>query len=387
MAYRVSDDEKMRLLTDLIAFKSVNGGEAEVAKYIQQQLSRHGIDSTLQKVADGRDNLIATVGHGKPVIALSGHMDVVSPVDVSQWSTDPFQLTEKGGELYGRGSADMKSGLAAIITTLIELQENGLPKHGTVKFMATVGEEVGGKGSETFYKSGLADDIDALICGEPSGHTIIYSTRGSMDIKLVSNGQTAHSSMPELGYNAINPLLHILDQANQFFTDETASDEKLGKTIFNPTIINGGTQVNSIPDQCVAQMNVRTVPQFNNEQVIKTLQNLVDAANQRGADVQMDVYMSEWPVQTTGKNHLADTADVFTQKYLGQTFQRIVTGGVTDASNLLKGRNDPNFPFMMFGPGDFHLAHTIDEHVNKEEYLKFSDIYRDLVVRYTEDEQ
>lgn len=383
--FKLSQDEKLTLLKDLVAFKSVNDGELEVAKYLQNYLAKYDIDAEILPINQTRANLIAKVGTGLPVFAISGHMDVVSEVDATKWDTDPFQLTEKDGQLYGRGAADMKSGLAAMVTTLIELKQNGLPKHGTVKLMATVGEEVGGYGSQEFQKNGDTDDIDSLIVGEPSNHEIIYAHRGSMDIRLTSKGTVAHSSSPEKGYNALNPLLEILAEAKHTFEKATEENSELGQLTYNTTILNSGDQVNSIPDLAVAEMNARTIPEYSNQKVEQVLQKLVEQQNQAGAKVYMDVYMSEMPVVKNANNKMTDLAQRIGQEKLGVPFVKRPSAGVTDASNLLKDKTDADFPFMMFGPGNYGIAHKINEFVEKQDYLTFSDIYEALIVEYLDE--
>lgn len=380
--FKLSDKDKLDLLQKLVAFQSVNNHELDVAKFIQSYLKKYDIDSQILPLNKTRANLVAEIGHASPVIAISGHMDVVSPGDLNLWKTNPFELIEKDGRLYARGAADMKSGLAAMITTLIELKQNGLPKQGTVKFMATVGEEVGGYGSKALAADHWTDGIDALVVGEPSGHEIIYAHKGSMDIRLTSKGIIAHSSMPERGYNALNPLLDILYQAKQDFANVTKQNSVLGPLVYNATILNSGDQVNSIPDLAVAEMNARTIPEYSNESVKNHLSSLVSQANQQGAKVKMDVYMSELPVLKQPDNPLTDSAQKTAKQILGIDFVKRPSGGVTDASNLLKDYQSPTFPFMMFGPGDYRLAHKVNEYVDKREYLSFSDVYEQVIQEF-----
>ncbi|MDO4680649.1 MAG: ArgE/DapE family deacylase [Aerococcus sp.] len=380
--YKMTEKEKIDLLSRLISFKSVNNGELEIAAFIKQLFSAHGIESEILPITEKRSNLVAEIGQGGPVIAISGHMDVVSEVDANLWDTDPFSLVEKEGNLYGRGTADMKSGLAAMVIAMIELKENDLLKNGTIRFMATVGEEVGGYGSRWLFENGYTDDIDALIIGEPSGHEIIYAHKGSIDIRLISKGEAAHSSIPEMGYNALNPLLEILTQARHIFESVREENPELGKLTYNATIFNSGDQVNSIPDIAVAEMNARTIPEYDNERVIEVLQALVDKENEKGSSVEMDVYMSEDPVVKAKDNDLTNLAQLISKKYLGINFDKKVSPGVTDASNLLANHKEFDFPFMMYGPGNYKIAHKINEFVAKDEYLAFSDIYVDLLSLY-----
>ncbi len=147
-----TDEEKLNILSDLISMKSVNENEIEVANYLKNLFLDYDIDSTIIPVTDTRVNLVAEIGSGHPVIGISGHMDVVSVGDENEWASDPFTLTERNGKLYGRGTNDMKAGLVNLILVKIELKENNELINGTVRFMATTGEEVGGAGSKNLYE-------------------------------------------------------------------------------------------------------------------------------------------------------------------------------------------------------------------------------------------
>lgn len=381
--FKLSDDEKIKLLADLISFKSVNDYELDVAQYIKKFFEKYGIDSKIIPINDTRANLVAEVGSGSPVLAISGHMDVVSEGDTNDWETDPFELVEKSGKLYGRGTTDMKSGLAAMIVAMIELKKNGLlQNNGTLRFMATVGEEVGEKGSADFYDKGFTNDIDALVIGEPSGDEIIYGHRGSMDVRITSYGEMAHSSIPEKGYNALDPVVEFLNDAKHYFESITVSDKELGKLTYNTTILNAGKQVNTIPDKATAEMNIRTIPEFSNKMVSQVLDKLVKKQNDQGANMKLDIYMSQEPVLKQKDNRLVELADQSVENNLNTQFQRMTSPGVTDASNLLKGHSNSEFPFIMFGPGETKMAHKVNEFVDKQRYLSFSNIYDELILSY-----
>src|SRR5699024_8987408 len=191
---KFTEEEKIAILADLIEMKSVNENEIEVANYLKDLFSEYGIDSTIVPVTDTRVNLVAEIGSGYPIVGISGHMDVVSAGDENEWSSDPFTLTEKDGKLYGRGTNDMKAGLLNLALTMIELKENNELQNGTVRFMATTGEEVGAAGSKKLYEEGYMEDVDYLFVAEPSHDTIIYSHKGSLNFKITSTGETAHSS-------------------------------------------------------------------------------------------------------------------------------------------------------------------------------------------------
>lgn len=205
-----TQDEKIQMLADIIAIKSVNENEIEVANYLKELFSKYGIESKIVPVTETRVNLIAEIGSGAPVVGISGHMDVVSAGDEAEWASDPFALTERDGKLFGRGTNDMKAGLLNLALTMIEIKENNELQRGTIRFMATTGEEVGAAGSKKLYEEGYMEDVDCLFVAEPSHDTIIYSHKGSLNFRITSNGEAAHSSMPYNGYNAINPLMKYL---------------------------------------------------------------------------------------------------------------------------------------------------------------------------------
>ncbi|EUJ20586.1 succinyl-diaminopimelate desuccinylase [Listeria aquatica FSL S10-1188] len=120
----MEQQERLQILKDIINIDSTNGNEEAVANYLGELLSRHGIDSKKVQYAEKRASLVSEIGDGgSRVLGLSGHMDVVDAGDPSKWTYPPFEATEKDGKLYGRGSTDMKSGLAAMVIAMIELKD------------------------------------------------------------------------------------------------------------------------------------------------------------------------------------------------------------------------------------------------------------------------
>lgn len=393
---------KMDVLKDLIAIKTVNGHEKVAADYLVDLFARYGISARLLNVDGDRCNLVAEIGEGAPVLGFTGHLDVVEAGDLDLWKSDPFSLTESDGVLYGRGVADMKSGVAAFVIAMIELKNAGLPAHGTIRLLITFGEEIGEEGSELLAADGLMDDVAGLVVGEPTGFNIAYSQRGSMDIKFYSKGKAAHSSMPQLGFNAIDPLLNLFTEANGIFRADDKKMDSMGPLIFNVTTIKGGTQVNSLPDDAEAEVNVRTVPEFDNELVEKTLNELVDKYNQQGAHIGFKIFMNEGPVASTKDNVLVTLTQKLMKPYVkGQTaylndlfkdIQKtlqmakngdlliVVSPGVTDASNLVKNK-PADYPFIVAGPGNLS-QHAPNEYLDKQMYFDFIEIYQKLAVQF-----
>lgn len=375
-----TDDEELKILQDLIAIYSVNDHEMEVARYLQKLLKKHDISAKILRFSETRGDLIAEIGSGKPVLGLSGHMDVVAAGDLSQWKTDPFILTNIDGKLYGRGATDMKAGLAAMVLAMISIHDHHLLKHGTLRLMASFGEEIGEQGSKLLKNKGYMRDVDALLIGEPTGYQIAIAHKGSMDVRFTSHGTEAHSSRPQNGYNAINPLMKLLIEANRFFNHSLKTNSQLGKLTFSTTIFNGGDQVNSIPALAQAEANIRTIPEFNNAEVEKNLKEMIAKQNKAGAKVDVDVYMSEPSIETNGQSKFIKLAQKIGAEFVGKAIPTFALNPVTDASNLIIDKG-PDFPLAIFGPGN-DTPHQVNEYVDQEMYLKFIDIYIALFSAY-----
>lgn len=407
---KLSTEERLNILEGLVQLRTVNDNEIEACRYLQNVLKEHGIDSQIDEIDGNHANLIAEVGEGKPVVGISGHMDVVDEGDHEHWTYPPFELTESDGYLYGRGTADMKSGLAGLVIAMIELHEKGL-KSGTIKLLATAREELDQLGAEHMYNRGHMKDVDALIIAEPSEQMIVYAHKGALNCRVHSKGVAFHSSVPALGQNAITPLLQFVQQINQAYlkllqevegnqldfsnfiaaarhmVPEDADEAQLSKLIHSPvitnTIIRGGEQINSVPDKASADFNVRTIPEYDNEKVKALFSETISAMNQQGAQLSHEVLTDFPPVLTTGENSLVQLGKRVAEDIFQKPIVVAPTVGATDASNLLRDK-PANFAFLMMGPGE--NPHAVDERVKKDVYLGFIDFYEALISQYIEAE-
>ncbi|RBP98846.1 ArgE/DapE family deacylase [Bifidobacterium xylocopae] len=405
----MTNDEKMELLRKLVAFQSINGHELPVARFIKSLFDQEGIESQIVPTGNDRADLVASLGSGHPVLAISGHMDVVD-VNTANWKTDPFTLTEAedGDTLYGRGSTDMKSGLAAMIISMIELKREGTPLKGTLKFLVTSGEEVGQEGAEILQRKGYMKDVDALLIGEPSGYLAVYANKGELDLTVHVKGHAAHSSTPALGVNAVEALLEVLDRITTRMASQSASatNQVLGDTVFNIDTIHGGNQVNAIPADAEAEINIRTIPEFGNQEILKAIQGVIDDFNSSSkAQASLSVDMDIVPIIGNVDSELVRLAQEVAKPYMAKVrwteegerktqamYQAIgipfsktdlVTVGVsggTDGSKFLVDR-PIGFDYLMFGPGS-GTQHQDNEWVSKAMYLDFTELYKELFKRY-----
>lgn len=309
--FRMEKAEKIKILQDLVNINTVNGNEIEVAKYLQQLLADHGIKANIDEFGDNRANLQAEIGNqnaGAKTLVFSGHQDTVSIDDESVWEHSPFEAYIEGDKLYGRGAADMKSGLAAETIALIELHENSdVDLNGTLRLIVTAGEEYGAQGAYRLNEQHAIDDADALVIGEATDGQVIYAHSGSFNYRIKSSGKAAHSSTPERGVNAIQGLVNYINLEKDLF-DDAPEDPYLGKVQHSITVIRGGEQVNTIPAQAVLEGNIRPTESFNNAKVILRIQETIKQLNDLyDAKLELEIIHNFEAVETQKDNDFIQT--------------------------------------------------------------------------------
>ncbi|HGZ5859623.1 TPA: ArgE/DapE family deacylase [Staphylococcus aureus] len=399
-----SEKEKIQLLADIVELQTENNNEIDVCNYLTDLFDKYDIKSEILKVNEHRANIVAEIGNGSPILALSGHMDVVDAGNQDNWSYPPFQLTEKDGKLYGRGTTDMKGGLMALVVSLIELKEQNELPHGTIRLLATAGEEKEQEGAKLLADKGYLDDVDSLIIAEPTGSGIYYAHKGSMSCKVTATGKAVHSSVPFIGDNAIDTLLEFYNLFKEKYSELKQQDTKheldvapmfkslIGKEISEEdanyasgltavcSIINGGKQFNSVPDEALLEFNVRPVPEYDNDFIESFFQNIINDVDSN--KLSLDIPSNHRPVTSDKNSKLITTIKDVASSYVEQD-EIFVSAlvGATDASSFL-GDNKDNVDLAIFGPGNPLMAHQIDEYIEKDMYLKYIDIFKEASIQY-----
>ncbi|MCQ4117261.1 ArgE/DapE family deacylase [Ligilactobacillus sp. MP3] len=382
----MEDKEKIKILQDLIQINSVNGNELEVAEYLHKLFAKSNLESKVDEFGDRRANLVLDVGQGEKVLGLTGHMDTVALGNEDKWSYSPLEAKIDGDRLYGRGAADMKSGLAALAIAIIELSNlREIPGH--IRFIATAGEEYGTPGANRLRDLGVAKDLDALVVGEATNGDIIYAHSGSFNYRIVSHGKSVHSSTPELGNNALDALVDFAAIERTLF-DDVPRDPYLGELKHSVTILNVGEQVNTIPDEGELYGNIRPTSAFNNKQIIERLKSAVDEVNDKnGAKLTFELIHDWYPVVSNPEDDFVQTAltvsqEVFPNYVEGKQPELITMNGATDASVFVK--DNTNLPVIILGPGESNVSHQIDEYTTISSYLALVEIYKQIILRYFE---
>lgn len=373
--------EKIKILQDVIQLETPNGNEEIVALYYKNLLEAHGIESQLIQYADGRANLVAELKgneEGK-ILAVSGHMDVVDAGNHDLWTYPPYGAEIHDGVMYGRGTTDMKAGLTALIIAMIELKESGQDFFsGTVRLLACVGEEIGMLGSKQLTDLGYTEDIDGMIIAEPS--TPYYNTKhkGSIQYQVIAHGRAAHSSTPEKGVNTIQLINDFINKTNVKIDEAatTAENDMLGKMLNAFTMIEGGNQINSVPEYTVLSGNARTIPEVGNDVVINIFNDVIEDINANGQGM-LELNLLQNNQYADGAN---DSGLVDLIKVEDPQAENRGLSGATDGSNFTNVDN--KFDFVIYGPGRIDNAHTIDESIEVDQYLAFIDKYVNIYKGY-----
>lgn len=380
-------DKKTRqsFLSDLVKINTVGGNEDRVANYLIEKFKDHDVNCKLVPVEKGRNNVLASIGTGNgPKLAFSGHEDTVAIGDENKWEFPPLGAKTKNGKMYGRGTTDMKSGLAAAALAVMELADEGYKLNGTLKFMATVAEESSERnhmqGAETFAKEGYVNDVDAVIIGEPTQSHVVYAHKGSITYKITSKGLAAHSSRPEEGYNAISPLIDYYTLQNEYFETLITENKYLGKTVPVVTKMDGGAQLNSVPDSAELFVKMRTIPEIKNSDIILHLSDMINTINKRDkAKLALVILGDKMPVMTDPNDSFIQLLKSSGEKVLKHDVILEGWSAGTDASELIKGNS--SMKVSILGPGNATM-HKENEYVDLETFDKFIDLYKEIAKRF-----
>ncbi|MCL6454863.1 MAG: M20 family metallopeptidase [Alicyclobacillus sp.] len=386
----------VNFLKRIVRIPSINppGNERGVAIELAAILREHGVETELVEVSDGRSNLVAwlrgtaadqladsgTTQGPRRVLGFSGHMDVVPPGQ--DWKHPPFAAVEENGRLYGRGTSDMKGGLAALVMAMIELQEAGVHLQGDIKLLASVGEEVAALGAKHFVQSGYLDDVTAIVIAEPSCGDIVIAHKGALWVEIEVTGRSAHGSTPHLGVNAIVQMNKILTQLLSNFQMEWTADEILGDPTMNIAVIQGGVKTNMVPDACKVELDFRTVPSQTHAQILRKLQELLDGIKDTDPNFRavMKVLNDLPPIRTPVTDDFVRLVQASTAMVYGVTKSVRGMSGYTDGAAFAGAGTDA--PIVIIGGGDDRLAHQTDEYIEIRQFLQSIELYKEIAKRY-----
>ena len=368
----MSANDAVSLTQSLLRFPTINppGRERECARYAGRLLEEWGFRVDYHEYDDARTSVVARAGgvEGRAPLCLTGHIDTVA-LGAAPWTHDAFAGETDGDRLYGRGSSDMKAGVAALLLAAKRFASRLSGTPGLV-IVLTAGEEGGCIGSAHLARSRLLGRAGAIVVGEPTANQPYVGHKGSVKFTARFRGVSAHGSMPELGVNAVYKAARAIARLEDFDFGAKAHPV-MGSPTLNVGTVQGGDGINMVPDWASIGVDIRTVPGMEHAQLIARLRAAL------GEDAEMDLISDLPPVWTSPEEAWMQRVLEICARHLGERPKARTATYMTDAANLLKAY--PGAPTVVLGPGEPQMAHQTDEYCSQERIREAVAIYEALI--------
>jgi succinyl-diaminopimelate desuccinylase len=392
----VAADKLVQFTQDLIRINSVYDpnkegcNEEKAARFIADYLEKLGLEVHIDEVVPGRPNVIGILKgseKGKTLL-FEGHTDVVTAGDLEEWTYPPFEAIIDKGRIYGRGSCDTKGNLAAAIFATKAIIDSKIDFKGNILLCIPVDEEGMMIGIKDFIKKGWADNVDAAVICEPEENNICITQKGAMRVIIRVQGKMAHGCMPLAGINPnwrMAKIICELEKLQQQEIDRLGEHPYLGFPSITPTILmapsKGEPQINVIPNECYATLDIRTVPGQDHKVIAEQIQEIFNrlAKDDKDFSAIMEV-IEERPWTETSKEE--PVVQAISKAYTMITGKEPIYNGVPGATdgtflNCLKG-----IPVVTTGAGDRLIPHQKDEYVEIDELIETTKIYALTALMY-----
>lgn len=373
----------------LVRIPSVNQpgqGEAVVVDEVVSLARSWEWQPIVEEVAPGRPNCIIRIEGGQPgrTLLFEGHTDVVTPGDPEEWTRDPFGAELVDGRIHGRGSADMKGGLAAMLFAARAIESAG-PFPGTIVLGVLCDEEEMMIGAHAFVARGHARGVDAAIVCEPEAGEICTTQKGAVRLRVDFEGRMAHGAMPHEARNPIVAATRFLSEMTKIeraYQSDPGEHPTLGLTYVTPTHVTAGSlpQLNVIPSNALLTLDIRTVPGVDHQDLLARIGTSADRiANATGVEITTTVLVDRPPTSTS---HDEPIVQAVTEAHIEVTGQQPVYGGVpgtTDGTILWR---DAGIPVVVYGPGGKWIAHSANEYVEVADIVSHAEVYVRAALRF-----
>jgi len=352
---KVDEKSTVELLQKLIQTVTTNppGEEIILATWVAEYLKKSGLEVELLPFEGKRANVLARIkGRGtKPALIFSAHFDTV-PAGEIPWTFDPFSGTVHDRKIYGRGAADMKGGMAAMLKAAELLSKEKVNLAGDLLLVLTSGETSNCSGAKKFIEEKRIRNASAMVVSEPTGLNVYVAEKGALWIRASTKGKTAHGAMPEHGENAILKMAKFLVDLQGFHLD--GSHPLLGKSSMSVNVVRGGVMTNVIPDKCEVELDIRLLPDQKPEEVLEKLKRI------GGSEMEFNVIDFKKSVVTDPSDQLVRLAVDSVAKVTGRAPK---PGGVAYFTDGCILANELNIPMVIIGPADTHMTHQHNEYV------------------------
>ncbi|MDH3673050.1 MAG: M20 family metallopeptidase [Gammaproteobacteria bacterium] len=360
----------IQLTQELVRINTINppGDEHACARYLGKYLEDHGFSVALHEFAENRTNVVARLEGSDDELPLcfTGHIDTV-PLGAAPWSCDPFAGDMDGDKLFGRGTTDMKAGVAAFVVAAVQISSAKRPKAG-LELVITAGEETGCEGAAYLAKkANLLAKTGAIVVGEPTSNYPLVGHKGAYWLYLVSRGITAHGSMPDKGDNAVHKAARAVGKLAEF-SWKACRHPMLGEPTLNVGTIQGGMNLNSVPDKAVIGIDIRTVPGQQHSQIREELTELL------GDEIELEEIVAVEGIWSDPDGDWVQRVYGIAENILGEKPEPRGATYFTDGPTLAKACGDP--PTLIIGPGEAAMAHQTDEYCSVERLEQAVEFYQ-----------
>jgi len=374
-------------LQDLVRIPSLSTHEGAVAVRLAEEMRRVGFTEVW---TDRIGNVIGRIGHGQgPKLLLDGHMDVVDVGDLARWPHPPYNGVIQDGILYGRGTCDMKGGLAAMVYSVKALLDAGVDLAGDLYVVGVVQEEpCEGLAIRTLVEEeGIRPDY--VVLGEPSDLQVRTGHRGRLEMQVTVRGKAAHASSPTLGSNAIHNAARLIFGL-ELLAPRLANDPFLGRgTLVVTQIESQAASRNALPDCCTFYVDRRLTLVETERKAMAEVQNII---NTEEVDAQVEVTRyratsytgyecqarNAFPAWVMPDEHPLVQATVRSvRETLGY---RPRLGHWSFSTDGTYTAGVANIPTVGFGPGEERYAHTLDEQIRLNDVVDAARVYARLAV-------
>ncbi len=372
----IKETEVVKLCQDLVRIKSVNppGDELAIAEFVASTLKKAGLEVELVNHSPNRASVLGRLKSSRqiPGLLFNGHLDTV-PIGKEKWIHEPFNAEVAENKIWGRGAADMKGGLAALIVAAKTLARGCSPLKGDLIVAATAGEEVDSIGATTLAARPDLAPVQAVMIPEPSYNDVYVAEKGALWLEITTQGKTAHGSMPELGRNAVMMMVTLITEFQKLvFPYE--EHPMLGGFSQSINTIAGGVKTNVVPDHCVVTVDMRTVPGQDHQTIFRQVENLIADLRQRIPDFEASVRVvnDRMPVEASPEEPVVQG---FLDIVAEVTGERPVPKGVRYYTDAIAFVPVLKTPMIICGPGDAKLAHQPNEHVEISKLVHSAKIF------------
>jgi acetylornithine deacetylase/succinyl-diaminopimelate desuccinylase family protein len=372
----INPDDVRDLLTRLIRSRSLNppGDVRECAGLIAGELRRRGLPAEILEEKPGVANVVSLLQGqaGGKTMVWNGHFDVVPPGE--NWEFDPFGGEFRDGYIYGRGSSDMKSGLAAMIAALDALKKAQTPFRGRIVFQAVGDEETGSEGGTMLMiRNKIGAEAAYAIVSEPTNLQISIGNRGLRWIEVTVKGRASHAGRPHVGANALQAAARMIAGLEKIVFSARHPLFEIPTPSLSVTMIQAGTKINIIPERCVFAVDRRMIPGETSETVRREIEEMLHKNLSEGISTEVRITHEGWdPYALDPDSPLVAGLSRAVQEVVGEAPRLKGKAGCTDASHLV---HKAHIPAVCFGPGLEDTAHTANERVALEKVVQAAKIY------------